>query len=871
MREHLASLVEDMRRRNRETAVVEQRGNRHPRTSYGELGVLAGRVSAELHRRRIAPGDRVVLWGEASSAWMGAFFGCLLRGVLIVPLDAAGSVEFVLRVIADTTPKLVLADRPLLAKLTSIENRFPLEELSTLPAGPDFSVDPSVGPDTAFQIVFTSGTTAEPRGIVHTHRNVLASLTPIEKEIERYRRYEQLVHPLRFLHMLPLSHVFGQFMGLWIAPVLGAEVHFTTDLDPARTVETMRQDRINVLIAVPRILMLLRSWLLDSDEKLREDAERARSESLWRRWWTLRRVHRKLGWRFWALICGGATLSRELESFWNGLGLAVIQGYGMTETAALVTLNHPFRIGHGTLGKPLPGREVRLGKDGEILVRGEMVSSATWQHGAMQPRTEEWLATGDLASHDESGELRFQGRKGDVIVTASGLNIHPADLEAALLQQGFRAAAVVACETGNGQEPVAAVIFDGNDRELSAAVQRANATLADFQQIKRYVRWPDAVLPYTSTGKFLRRQIAAWTCAAIHGDENAAKPQEMLLRLIAEVTGEQLAQREDDARLIEDIHLDSLARVQLQSLLESRMSVEISDDAMAQVRTLGELRRMVGMPKVQSEAVTIGQEETVSPASDVSGRNAPSQKEATAIRTHAPHNGGRQSMSYPRWPWRWPVRIARGLFLELIARPLVLLLAAPRITRDTVISSGPMLLIGNHVTAYDGPLILAALPSSLRRRVAIAMAGELLLDMRHGRGQGSVLSNTFAPAGYWLITALFNVFPLPRLRGFRRSFAHAGRALDHGYSVMVFPEGHRSETGALQPFRQGIGLLAQESQVPVLPIALKGLGELRASRRWLRSGKLSIHVGTPVSLPSDATAAEWTQALESAIRELLSG
>ena len=145
----------------------------------------------------------------------------------------------------------------------------------------------------------------------------------------------------------------------------------------------------------------------------------------------------------------------------------------MTETAALVTLNHPFKIGRGTLGKPLPGREVKIGEGGEVLVRGAMVSTATWQGGAMQPRTEEWLATGDLAAQDDSGELRFLGRKGDVIVTAAGMNVHPADLEAELLkQQGVRAAAVVACDGANGQEPVAAVIFDGGDAELSEAVRR---------------------------------------------------------------------------------------------------------------------------------------------------------------------------------------------------------------------------------------------------------------------------------------------------------------------------------------------------------------------------------------------------------------
>jgi long-chain acyl-CoA synthetase len=216
------------------------------------------------------------------------------------------------------------------------------------------------------------------------------------------------------------------------------------------------------------------------------------------------------------------------------------------------------------------------------------------------------------------------------------------------------------------------------------------------------------------------------------------------------------------------------------------------------------------------------------------------------------------------------MQVVRVEFLELIARPLIRLLAAPRVVLTTqIILDGPMLIIGNHVTAYDGPLILYGLPGRVRRRVAIAMSGELMMDLRRGRGQGNVVVNLLAPIGYWLITALYNVFPLPRLRGFRRSFAHAGEAMDRGYSVMVFPEGHRSETGKLQRFREGIGLLAKESQVPVLPVGLRGLGEMKASGRWVRSGRLEVRVGAPVELGPEATAVEWTEALAAAMRQLV--
>jgi long-chain acyl-CoA synthetase len=877
VRSHLASLVGDFRKHGSETAVVAHCGNRRYATTYGALAELAGRFAAELDRRGIGAGNRVVLWGENSAEWISAFFGCVLRGVIVVPLDAAGSSDFADRVVTNVSPMLIAGDRHLLASLEVDVPQMLFSEMhAQLPSKAMFAVSDSVDEDTPFQIIFTSGTTAEPKGIVLTHRNVLAGLQPIENEIAKYLKYERWVHPLRFLHSVPLSHVFGQFMGLWTPPLLAAEIHFSEHLEPSRFVELIRRERISVLVAVPRVLQLMRTHLLARFGSLDRDLEQAKNLPAWKRWWRFRHVHRALGWKFWALISGGATLPTDLEDFWNKLGFALIQGYGMTETTALVTLNHPFRIGHGTIGKPLPGREVRISEEGEILVRGEMLAAGTWQAGAMHPRQGDWLATGDLGAKDESGELRFLGRKGDVIVTGAGMNVHPADLEEAMTKlTGVRGCVVVPCESKNGTEPVAVVQFSGSDGELHAAVDQANRKLAEYQQIRRVLRWPDLQFPLTSTGKLLRREVAEWACAVLSsrqhgGATGSASSPDVLVEMIREITGESIPGLDDRLRLSEDLHLDSLGRVQLQSALERRLGMELDDDAIATVDTLGDLRNLLEREGIRVSSQEFGGTARFpSPLSPFVASEARSPQQTVAPKDS---EAKASEHAYPRWPWNWPIRAIRVAFIELVMRPLIWLLAAPRVLRETPeLPLAPVLIIANHVTAFDGALILYALPGRLRRHTAIAMSGESLLDLRRGRNQQSAMRNILAPAAYWLLIALFNVFPLPTRRGFQKSFAHAGEAMDRRYSVLIFPEGTRSPDGKLRPFRSGIGMLTEQSNVPVVPVALIGLGEIRMGKvRWLRSGRLGVRVGKAVPVEEGVDPAQLTAMLEESVRRLQS-
>ncbi len=896
MRNHMVSLLDDFRGYGREIAVVRYQGNRRRVTTYGEIAQLAGRFAALLVKRGIGKGDRVLLWADNSAEWIAAFHGCLLRGVLAVPLDANGTAEFAARVAADVNPQLAVGDALLLNQLPTGIARVAFEDWpSALPAEEAGPI-PGLSAETPLEILFTSGTTGDPKGIVLTHGNLLASIGPIEQASQPYLRYERLIHPLRILHTLPLSHVFGQTMGLWVPHIYRAELHFENRLVAQRIVETIRRERISVLAAVPRVYALLKTYLESTLPGLAERADgpwgRAKGVGVLRRWWRFRDVHRAFGLKFWALISGGGALPGPLEDFWNAVGLVLVQGYGMTETTAIITLNHPFHVAEGTLGKPLPGREVKLGPDGEVLVRGAAVSHATWSRGALHPRTTEWLATGDLARTEPTGELRFLGRKSEIIVTAAGLNLHPEDLEAAIEQDAAVAAcAVVPIETTEGPEPCAVLALRGPGTQAAAIIERANLRLAEFQRMRRWLVWPEPDLPRTSTGKIRRKVVEAWlgkmheTASGngnghhLNGNGNhngkPAASSDWLLTLIAQVSGETPPGSGDELYLTEDLHLDSLGRVQLAAAIEERAGIDTENGLWDQVQTLGDLRRLLNgtaQPMNHHRVVQTLEVQTPNASSAPQFFAEPTaERESEMVFVPTPST----SYVYPHWPWWAPVRWLRAAFIEAALRPLVWLLSKPTVTESGRLEAAePMLIVANHVTTFDGPFLQYALPGPLRRRMAVAMSGEMLEDYRRFRDADrlTVKSKFFLPGPlyYFLLTALFNVFPLPKQRDFQRSFAHAGEALDRGMHVLLFPEGTRSAEGKLAAFRPGIGLLVKQSLAPVLPMAIRGLGELKTRQRgWFRSGTVEVRIGDPIRFGPGESEASITARLHREVEKLL--
>lgn len=768
-------------------AFVEQTPYRTREYSYREIQDGISRAAGSLRRLNLVRGDRLILQGENSARWTMTFYASVLSGIVVVPIDASFSQEFVGKIRAATSAKFVASDANL------------AEWNSLFSGGDPFLPSIESGPEDLLEIIYTSGTTAEPKGVMITHGNILSNLEPIHREIQKYKKYAIPFSPLGFVHLIPLSHLFGQIMGLFIPQMLRGKVIFT---EPAASniVRSVKSNRASVVICVPQQLTLLRKHIQKMQPIPERTVSRKGVPGVLIRWWHYRKIHRVFGWKFWAFISGGASLPLPEEKFWKMLGYVVIQGYGLTETAPSVTITHPLKLKEGAVGQKLPGIEVKVAEDGEILVRGPNVTPGYYQDAASteQAFSDGWLRTGDLGHFDETGNLILLGRKKEVIVTSEGLNVYPQDVESVLnADPRVRDSAVVAREQ-EGRTLVHAVLIlkEGvSQDEVAGIVSDANKKLENYQHIRSWSLWYERELPRTSTGKLKRIAIA-------HGDTRvqSASPQtaeSILARLRSD------SDRSDDTlHLEQDLGLSSLERVELMVELEEATGVPIDEAAFARAKTLGEIAHIIDANPVSKNA----------------------------------------SSSYPKW--KWPlnplVRLFRFLSTYTIVFPLLRIRF--RVTSEGVKNLPapyrPVLFVSNHQSIIDPVVILRALPFAYRHRMAPAMGPRMKLEM--------ILAAIF-----------FQSYPLPQSSvGLREAIKHTGELVDQGYSPLVFPEGARTKNGQMTPFQQGVGVIARNIGIPVVPVEIRGAYELwPIHARGPQKGTVHIRFGAPFDFAGKEPAA----------------
>jgi long-chain acyl-CoA synthetase len=830
--EHAGPVLTDfigpvVREHGHRPALRWREGYRHYGVTVAELSRAVGSAACLLHAQGVRAGDRVLLLGPGGPEWVVAFFGIALAGGVVVPLDETSRPEFAAEV-----------GRRTRAGFQVVQSGFPgVPETPGLPLaafhprasdGAGEFTPPRRRPDDLLEIVFTSGTTSQPKGVMLTHENVIANIASLSRAMGWPPGH-------RFLSVLPLSHMLGQVLGLFAPLRFGGTVFFPGTRRPSVLRECFRRERVTVLVTVPAFLDRIRQQALTTAEREGRAARLERALALARRLppvprrWLMHSVSGRVFPDLRFVFVGGAALCPATEDFFDALGIPVLQGYGMTEASPVVTCNASSARRAGTVGRALPGVEVRTSPEGEILVRGPNVTPGYWEDAEStgQLLRDGWLHTGDLGKPDADGYWKVLGRKKDVIIGPSGMNVYPEDVEQAL---NLLPAVRDSCVVGLGQDGrlrlVGCVLLrDGASWDPQALLAQANDRLASHQRLQAVERWPEPDFPRSRTLKVKRADVLARLAAsadhlpaATEASPCAGDELLLLLRECLELPAHQAI--DEEQRLTADLGLDSLGKLDLLSRVEERLGVELAESAVDDQTTVADLRRRV--------------------------------RERAA---------GAERPCFPYWARRAVCGALRGL-LRLAWGSLFRLCFPQRTTGlgHLATLSGPAVFIANHGSHLDTPALLMALPGKWRRRLAVAAAADYWF--RRDRGPARRLGGAAS-------ALLYNAFPFSRTDAIEPSLRYLGELLDDGWSVLIYPEGTRSETGRMGPFKGGIGLIARAMQVPVVPVGLSGTFKaLPKGRRVPRPTRLRVVFGEPCRPPFPDDPARVTALLEERVRAL---
>lgn len=791
--------------------------------SFEELGNFARGMAYQLNQFGVEQGDRVILISPNMPQWPGSFFGILLNGAVVVPLNPQSTPAFVESICQQTGAKVILKhsgialEPPLNIQIINIDHK----EYFAHQNWPSHHKMPMPG-DIA-EIVYTSGTTGDPKGVVLTHANIVSNLKAIE-EVFVLEKHDATVS------VLPLFHMFEQTADMCLALFNGVPVMYTPALSARAIQDCLQQQRATKMAMVPEMLETIARRIEQvAEEQGRGDFFRACCAfalclPYWMRRLIFFKIHRKFGGKLRLIVSGGAALPIEVEKRWNAFGIHVLQGYGLTEASPVVSTNTIQHHRLGSVGKVINSVHVDIAADGELLVSGESVFA---QYYRDEQKTKQAFdeqgryKTGDLGYFDEDGYLFLHGRKKYVIVGPSGENVYPEDIEAVLkLMPGIIDASVIG-RVVHGREIVYAVLL-GDILNPQEIIDAANKELAPYQHIRGWTVWPDADFPRSATRKVRKEEVRARLEAmnSQHMRRSHKDPATPLMRIVATVTGVPLESITTTTNLVQDTHMDSLMRIELVSAIEEHFNVVLDEHAITEKTTVSDLEAYI--------------------------LKAPSIQTQRSART---------------WPLAGPVVWLRWLLQYIFVFPIVLFRIRVNVRGLEHIESlnTPFILMPNHLSYIDTILILWALPSDIRRKIAIAAALDVLYKQ------------------YWwavsFLEFLFNTFPFPRKENenIKPGFQACGEALDRGFNILVFPEGKISETGALLPLKQGAGLLATQMKAPVIPVFLNGVRAVIGEEQIIprHSGSVTVTFGAPLVFEPATPYTEATARIQQAMEQLV--
>ena len=815
-----------------EEGAQELARTRDDRVTYDELARFSDRAGRALQAAGVKDGDRVLLMSENRPEWAMAYFGILKAGAAAAPLDAELSPAEVQNCAQAAKARLLLASPRVAERLGPLPGLRTLtlpEALRETRSGNLPPLRKSAGADELASVLFTSGTTGKPKGVLLTHRN-FASLSAKLAALFDLRVGEGV------LSVLPLHHTFEFACGLLVPLMLGAEITYLDELTAERLSEALDTGRIHAMVAVPALWQLLHRRLtqeLASRPRIVKAAVQAAMAlhgELRNRtpfnvgkllFWP---IHNRFGGRLRLLISGGSALPEEVQKAFHQLGFNLTEGYGLTEASPVLSVTLPEnRLSTGTVGPPLPGVEIRIDHPdaegvGEVLAKGPNVMAGYLDdpEATSQVLADGWLRTGDLGKLSPDGRLVLVGRKKDLILDASGKNVYPDELEelygaTPLLKE----LSIVGLDDGKGQERVACLcvareLEPGETREerrekIEKHFADVSADLPFWKRVKILHYW-ESDLPKTATRKVKRPLVAAElqrlekaTAAATQLSARPAGSDGWLFDLLADLAQKPRGSVSPQTRLAADLGFDSLLIAELTAALDQAGVQPPPESQYAALQTAGELARALQAPDAPTDGEAILEERE--------GEIPVPQTIAAA---------GRAAIGF----------FQRALYGRVFDIEVTGKAGVPH--------DAPFLVAANHQSHLDVGLVKIALGEEGKKLASLA-ARDYFFD------------NPWKRAWFGNFT---NLVPIERRGSLKESLQAAVRTLELGYHLLIFPEGTRSPDGRLQEFKPAIAYLSFAAGADILPIYLEGTHEAMPKGAFVpdprKRRKLLVRIGPPL-------------------------
>jgi long-chain acyl-CoA synthetase len=847
-------------------AYTMHQGYRTYTLTYAQVHDRAHRIAQLLAEKGISKGDLVLIIAGNSPQWACIFWACLLRGAVVVPLNAQSMPSMIELVIKQTHARVAFVDRYNRAKMPDTIQVFSIEALESLIEQYSGCIEPvSVSQDDIIEIMYTSGTTSDPKGVMITYGNIWYTLEGIIAHYKDGFSASLDTSFKKYLSVLPLSHISEQVCSLYIYQDVREIVFSHSSTKIMRLIQDYHIVEMGV---VPEFLYIIMSRIRMQVEE-NGKCERFK-KALWlaqrvnQQWFSrllFRQVHKALGGSLHIIFSGGSSLNEQLHREWHAMGITILSGYGLTETTGPCIYNNCRFLKIGSVGKPFKHVQLQIASDGEILIKGPTVFKGYFKNERATAEAftpDGWFKTGDFGEIDSEGFLFIRGRKKYMIKSAGGQNVFPEDIEEVLKYiKGVKACCVVGITLSDELTEIHASLIldeynhhdhhDYNSHELYAKkccvitvedrikdiVDQANTKLATYQRINGWSVWPEEDFPRTAIKKIKKNDVIDYLLSKHVSDENVHKEKNnthkeytALINIVASITGISHYDIKPESRLINDLKLDSLMRVELLARIEESLYVVLEESVISPETTIADVQIMI--------------------------------KEKKPIKPSPPISTWSRSL------------IARGL--RRLLQPIIFCIIRFFIKLEVRglehihDVQEPVVFMPNHISDMDAVLVAMAVPAHKRYTLSFAAARDALYEK-------------LKPFSF-LCELILNTFPIQRIetrkkhlthQNIKLGFEYIGKMIDWGYSVVLFPEGRLGSPNTMLQFKQGAGLVALEMGCCVVPVKISsnaGLWSLYDVVLFKR-GVVTITFGKPIKMNSSTLSyGQATEVVQQCVFEL---